>query len=97
MGLTFDEARALVESQVGPSWPGPGHFATAALGYEDDTFFLVVYGAREWLVGQDPGYMAWDTPLLFVRKDTGHVEALPPISAEGIARMGGMTEVRSAQ
>lgn len=75
--LTFDLARQLVARQVGPTFPRRlGTFHVAADGYENETHFRLICGAREYLVDGDEDFMIFDPPVILVEKSTGHVLSL---------------------
>lgn len=72
--ITFAEARAIVESVVGVDWnPDQGTFYVAEYGWENETYWSLAAGAREWLVDDDQGFQSVDDRLLFVNKKTGEL------------------------
>jgi hypothetical protein len=74
---TFEEAREIVRRQVEPMWgPLSGTFYVAEWGAENDQYFEVYVGAREFLVDDDEDYLQYDGVLHLVEKATGkYVEA----------------------
>jgi hypothetical protein len=90
--LTFAEARALVAAELAPGWPSRlGTFHVRPTGYEDDRAWLVVVGAREWLVDGDEDFVVFDAPAILVDKRTGRIERLVVI--EHLDRLGAMQPV----
>ncbi len=71
--IDFEDARAAVEADVRPRWAGPGALMVADDGFEDADAFLVVYGAREWLVDEDLSFLLTDPPIPLVSKETGEI------------------------
>lgn len=71
---TWDEARALAETELRPQWRhDSGTFYVAPWGYQDAEVFQVIVGAREWLEGGQSAYADEDGPIVLVEKDTGTI------------------------
>lgn len=90
MAVTFDEARRIVAADAGPGWP-KGTFMVDEAGFEDDEFYLVVYGARESIVDMDLAYTVMDQPVALVNKETG--ELVYETFLEHMDRFSAMTPV----
>lgn len=78
MAVTFEEARQIVDDALRPEWarnyePGDGTFMVAESGFENATHYLVIVGAREFLIGDDESFIRMDPPSLFVNKQTGEL------------------------
>lgn len=72
--ITFAEARAIVESVEGIDWsPERGTFHVADYGWENQTYWSLAVGAREWLVDNDQDFATDDDRLFFVNKETGEL------------------------
>jgi hypothetical protein len=72
--IQFTEARAIVEAIEGLNWEGErGTFYVAEYGWENDTFWSLAVGAREWLVDDDQDFATDDDRLFFVNKETGEL------------------------
>jgi len=69
---TYEEAREIVTAYKGDIWQ-LGTFIAAPWGYEDADFYLVPYGAREHLIGNDPAFMDMNGVVAFVSKETGEL------------------------
>lgn len=92
MAVTFEDARAVVDRALRPSWPAElGELHVAADGFEDATSWHVIAGAREYLEGGDDGYVLLDWPALLVDKLTGGVERAVVI--DNLERLGAMGSV----
>lgn len=72
-GLTFADACEVVWRELAPTWH-VGTFTVMDEGREGEHDYLVVAGARESLVDDDPEYDLLDPPALFVSKATGVLE-----------------------
>lgn len=74
MTIAFDEAREIVAARLRRRWHREaGTFYVAPYGYEDADAFWVVYGAREYLVDENPLYLQTDPPLTLVSKTDGSI------------------------
>jgi hypothetical protein len=73
--ITFEEARDLVAADERDSWT-LGTYMVATYGYEDDTHFLVVSGARESIVDGDINFAVFDQPATLVNKTSGAITRL---------------------
>lgn len=70
--IGFDRARAIAVSAVEGSWPRTNGTLYASMdGFEDESDWIVVLGAEEWLVDEDPSFIILDSPLVVVNKKTG--------------------------
>jgi hypothetical protein len=74
--ITFEQARAAVAAVNEPAWEDdhmPGTYMVAGYGWEDAGAFLVIDGAKEFLVDGNDEYEVMDAPAVFVDKATGTV------------------------
>lgn len=71
--ITFDQARELVSKAVGSEW-SHGTFHVSSSGSEDDLAFLVEYGAREWIVDGNVGFLVIPGGLALVDKRTAELD-----------------------
>ncbi|MFK0004976.1 hypothetical protein [Paenarthrobacter sp. NPDC090522] len=71
--LTFEDARKAVRALREPLWNAPGTYMVADYGWEDETSYLVVEGAREYLEDNNDKFVIMDAPAIFVDKATGLV------------------------
>lgn len=70
--ITFDEARAIVAAAMLPDWnPIAGTFDVANWGWENEQYWSIQAGAREWLQDQDRAYRIIDDTVRLVNKKTG--------------------------
>lgn len=76
--ISFEEARAIVSDKLLPNWhPIQGTFHVATFGSENDQFFLMFPGAREYLVDGDKNFRVIDDVIYLVEKSTGrYIEAI---------------------
>lgn len=77
-----------MEAAERPRWTLPGTFTVLPTGYEDEAAWLVVVGAREWLVDGQADLMEWDAPAILVDKITGRIDRLTVI--EHLPRLSAM-------
>lgn len=71
---TYQAAHEAVEREIGPLWGDtPGTFHVAAEGFEDADAYMVPWGAREWLVDGDTGFILLNGAVTFVDKMSGFV------------------------
>lgn len=86
---TYAEARAIVDRELRPQWGDTaGTFYVDEQGFEDDTSYFVPWGAREWLVENDPSYVLINGAATFVDKATGAVVLEPMVAClERVDRM----------
>jgi hypothetical protein len=72
---TYEEAVEVVRREIAPLWGDTqGTFFVSPNGFEDETSFYVPWGAREWLVDNDPQFLLLNNAATFVDKITGFVE-----------------------
>lgn len=71
--VSFADACEVVWRELAPTW-SLGTFTVLDDGREGEHDYLVVAGARESLVDDDPDYDLLDPPALFVSKTTGMLE-----------------------
>lgn len=70
--IEFTEAALIALVEIEPMWRNMrGHLYISSDGLEDDDWYVVYYGAREWFFDMDIRYMTLDQPLAFVNKHTG--------------------------
>jgi hypothetical protein len=92
--ITFEQARKAVKTVNEPAWEDQdmkGTYMVAPYGKEDDQFFLVIDGAEEAMVGNDPDFIVMDQPAMLVDKETGQV--FEAVFLEVADRIQAMTEV----
>lgn len=93
--VTWAEAREIVRRALTAEWTA--HHGTLYVeeeGRQDAEHYLVVAGARESLVDEDPDYDLMDQPALLVVKATGELELAPVIGI--MAKLDAMTPVGGA-
>lgn len=78
-GVTFEEARQLVDDALRPGW-NVGTFWVAPYGYEHDQYICVVYGSAEWMVGGDKAFARPNDTHIFVNKSDGKLRWDCPLS-----------------
>lgn len=89
MAVTFERARRTVHAALRGTWPASaGTFIVAPWGFEDADSYLVVYGAREWLIDGDHDLAVLDAPVAFVSKEDGSLTFGSEL--EDAARIGAM-------
>lgn len=70
--IDFDKAREIAYKVTEPEWPkNNGTLFASMEGREDRTHWLVVLGAEEWIIDEDPDYITMDAPYVLVNKQTG--------------------------
>ena len=86
---TFDQARETALASERRSWrPGDGMLYAEPAGLEDARGWLVIVGAREWLVDGNSDYARLDDRVVTIDKLTGRVEVINAIDdADRIAVM----------
>jgi hypothetical protein len=88
--ITFEEARLIVERSLRGSWrPDHGTLITLPTGFQNDTHWRVIAGAREYLVERDSDFATVDAPAMLVSKRTGEVSRL--IVIDSLNLLGSMT------
>jgi hypothetical protein len=92
MAVTFQDARTIVYNEARKTWAAKnGSLITLRRGYQDDTHWQVIAGAREYLVGGDDNYTVLDAAAWLVDKATGKITKLSVL--EDADRLGNMTSV----
>lgn len=92
MSVTFDEARRVVYEDMRRTWKrSQGTLVTLPGGYEDDTHWQVVAGAKQWLVDRDSAFQLMDAPAILVNKRTGNITRLTVL--DNFKRLNEMTPV----
>jgi hypothetical protein len=80
-GITFENARQIVLSYLFPRWPVQnGTLVALYHGYENDTDWQVLAGAKEALIDGDDSFQLMDAPAFLVDKSTGALTLLNVIS-----------------
>lgn len=87
--LTFDDARRVLEAHFREHPPAiSGTLYIAPEGFEDDTHYMPVWGAREYLVDKQEPFARWDNRVLFVDKQTGEIsEQLHTLALDKVRAM----------
>jgi hypothetical protein len=94
--LTFDDARRVIEEHLRAHPPGiSGTLYVSPEGFEDETHYLPVWGAREFLVDGQDAYGRWDSRVLFVDKQSG--EVTEDIQTLAFDKIDAMTPVRASE
>lgn len=76
MSTTFEQAREIAAARNAPAWRdlgNRGEYMVAPYGYENADAWLIVDGAREYLVDGDDSFEVMDKPLTLVMKDSGEL------------------------
>lgn len=90
---TYQAARDAVAAELGPLWgETPGTFYVADEGFEDADSYMVPWGAREWLVDDDPAFVLLNGAVTFVDKASGFVSLDTMVT--NLARVDRMTPTR---
>lgn len=93
--VTFDDAIAQVRDIFGVLWDNDnGTFYIDPEGYEDADGYLVVVGAREWLVDENPDFEDTSSVAYIVGKDDAAV-TMEYMTAETRQRIMAMSPVTS--
>lgn len=71
--ITYQEAVDIFTTEQEPKWDGPGTFYVEMDGYENEDFYLIPYGPREYILDDDPLFEVTDLPTGLVNKTTGEV------------------------
>jgi hypothetical protein len=71
--ITYQEAVDIFTTKQEPKWDGPGTFYVEMDGYENEDFYLIPYGPREYILDDDPLFEVTDLPTGLVNKTTGEV------------------------
>lgn len=77
-GLSYADAMAAIRAEFEPAWvPSEGTFYVSPDGRADATHYAVPFGAREWLVDEDPAFAPdLNDETTLVRRDTGQLESV---------------------
>jgi hypothetical protein len=74
--ISFEQARDRLLTSLIPVWEDtPGIPYVADHGLEDDDWFQIDFGAREYLVDGDEDFMIMNNMVAFINKDTGIIES----------------------
>lgn len=80
--FTFDQARQVVLSYLFPQWIRQmGTLVALPTGYENDTHWQVIAGAKEALSGDDSAFQLMDGPAFLVDKETGELTLVNVITS----------------
>ena len=71
--ISYAEAVEIFNAQEKPKWDYPGEFYVAPDGYQNDEFYLLPYGPKEYVEMDDTTYEIADLPAALVNKRTGEV------------------------
>lgn len=76
--ISLDDARAIVTAKLLPEWNASlGTFYVADYAWENDQFYSLAVGAREYLIEGNEEFRQVDDTLYLVEKKTGrYVETL---------------------
>lgn len=78
MSISLERAIASVRERRTEDWAGTwGTLYVSPEGYADDRDFLVVWGAHEYLVDNDPRYLLLNNLVTFVDRETGEIRDVP--------------------
>ena len=70
--ISFEDARAIVTAKLLPDWNAvEGTFYVADYGWENDQFYSLAVGAKEFLVDGNRDFFVVDDVLYLVEKKTG--------------------------
>ena len=75
-GISFEQAREIIRALNEPNWitdGAHGTYTVADYGYEDAGRFLIMDGAREYLVDRNPDFLLYGFGVNIVDKATGEV------------------------
>lgn len=92
-GISFANAQDHVRVAMEAAWEvdGWGEFYIAPFGSENLTHWLVVFGAREWIVENDVSFMLVGAPITLVSKATGAISRINYL--DDMALVDAMTDV----
>lgn len=71
--ISYAEAVEIFTAQEKPKWDYPGEFYVAPDGYQNDDFYLLPYGPKEYVDKDDITFEIADLPAALVNKRTGEV------------------------
>lgn len=77
--VSFEEARQIVARARRGVERDHGSYMIAAYGAESPQHWLIIDGAREWLVDNDPDFLYVGPGPLLVDKFTGELTELPSL------------------
>jgi len=91
--LSFSDAQDRVRVAMEAAWEadGFGEFYIAPYGSESLTHWLVIFGAREWIVENDASFMLVGTPITLVSKATSEISRINYL--DDMAVVDAMTDV----
>ncbi len=93
--ISFEDARAIVTAKVLPEWTGlQGTFYVADYGWENEQFYSLAVGAREYLVDGDRDFFQVDDILYLVDKKTGRY--IETIAYENLDLLDSLTAIGQA-
>lgn len=73
----FTEARLIVANQLRPTWNNlAGDFHVAEWGWENDQYWQLAAGSKEFLVDGDFDFAMYDDLVYLVDKETGKFSAV---------------------
>jgi hypothetical protein len=76
--ITFDEARTITIAQYYSEWDDIAiEPAVAEVGYENENEWLMIVGARQFIIEGDRDYQIFDDGAYIVNKRTGQLEVIP--------------------
>lgn len=71
--ITYEEAVEIFTADQEPKWDGPGTFYVEMEGWENEEFYLIPYGPKEYIVDEDNTFEVTDLPTGLVNKVTGEI------------------------
>lgn len=90
--ISFEDAREIVRAALLPEWSDPeGTFFVADWGSENEQYYCLAVGAREYLVDNDRSYFIVDNTLNLVEKSTGKYLTVP--ASENLDLMASLTPI----
>ncbi|RXZ69937.1 hypothetical protein [Agromyces albus] len=86
--VTLEEARSALERHFAEHPPAIAGELYIAEWYEDDSDYLPVWGAREFLVEGREAFGRWDNMVIFIDKQSGEIrEDVHTLNLEKIEEM----------
>ena len=71
--ITYQEAISIFTTDQEPKWDRPGTFYVDLKGYENEDFYLIPYGPKEYILDDNPLFEVTDGPTGLVSKTTGEI------------------------